>query len=995
MSGVLRIFPAYGLDNSLLTAVLIGLYIRFFFTEWLGWVFSGLVVPGYLAAIVILRPLSAFVIGVEAILTFALVRGLSHFLSRSKLGTPVFGRDRFMWLVVTSVGIRVLIEAVLAPPLEGFLRARYGWDLSDSFGLYGIGLVLVPLLANACWKPGLVRGGLQQLVCTGITYFALQWLQTRTNLSFSDVALSFEKIAVDIAASPKAYLLLLAGALIASRANLRFGWDTSGVVIPGLLCLGWFAPVRLISTVCEAILIAFSASLFVRLPGVRDWNVEGPRRVVLTFTIGYVIKFVFVAAFGAAMPGFTATDLFGLGYLLPSLLAVKIWQRRDPTHALMPAVGLSFAGLLLGSIVGYGLVVADTAVQSHLSIGRLHAQDQRCGGDVALLSEVRLARARSARTRPNPAAPRIRAPELATLDGMLHRLRAATERGAVDCAELAAQVRPGELGLLLHAATSPNGRSFFTLREATEEPDQLRGFGLLAVAARTQGGPVLVVEKPQRDLLDLDALVVLAERLGADAIVLNGLPGPELGRGNIHTDRDVPLRTALSALGGTALVIRTDDVERPRLSALLPAALVHALEAELGRVERSWIGRTAGELVLPLRSAQALSQSLVPQPRRFPSTAGWSAALASMPARSSVPPSPAAALLLAEEVVRPLARARVPIDLPALARGVAGAASELGYEVVLIDGPQPHIGLLGRDEGLLLAPGAPAGAFVQAASRRLGIAELALAIFERHGGHALLAPAPGPGAWDSGPLARVAAPILALTPPPADVIMVHSGPTSPPTCALVSDALRSAEFPPLVTGLERTLDALGVRCERHTQYDPASTDPPSQGVDLLRMRTSGEFVTLHVSPELRERFRQAPPFSTVQQALFMRLEIPIARVSLEQQLIAACSEPAPQLAAMLPAELLRDAREFVGTRHPALLERLRDGAKASRVEVKAVDDEGHGEAYVLIRWRRGAAALSLRPSATDSQTLPCDGDVAEGTRKAQLAGAKLITTGAP
>ena len=41
-----------------------------------------------------------------------------------------------------------------------------------------------------------------------------------------------------------------------------------------------------------------------------------------------------------------------------------------------------------------------------------------------------------------------------------------------------------------------------------------------------------------------------------------------------------------------------------------------------------------------------------------------------------------------------------------MARGVAGVASELGYEVVLIDGPQPHIGLLGRDEGLLLAPGA-------------------------------------------------------------------------------------------------------------------------------------------------------------------------------------------------------------------------------------------------------------------------------------------------
>ena len=57
----LKIFPAYGLENSLLTAILVGLYIRFFFNEWLGWVFSGLVVPGYLACIVLLRPASAAV----------------------------------------------------------------------------------------------------------------------------------------------------------------------------------------------------------------------------------------------------------------------------------------------------------------------------------------------------------------------------------------------------------------------------------------------------------------------------------------------------------------------------------------------------------------------------------------------------------------------------------------------------------------------------------------------------------------------------------------------------------------------------------------------------------------------------------------------------------------------------------------------------------------------------------------------------------------------
>ena len=356
MSGPLRIFPAYGLDNSLLTAVLVGLYIRFLFTEWLGWVFSGLVVPGYLAAIILLRPASAIMIIGEAVVTLVVVRGLSSLMSLTKLGTPMFGRDRFVWLVVVGVGVRVVFESILAPWLEARLRARYGWDPADSFGLYGIGLVLVPLLANACWKPGLWRGSFQQVVCIGATYFFLRALLVTTNLSFASVAVSFDQIALQQTASPKAYLLLMVGVLLASRANLRFGWDTSGVLIPGLLGLSFFVPSKVLATVGESLLIALAASIFVRLPKVRDWNLEGPRRVVMLFTIGYAIKSFLIAAFGAAIPSFTTTEIFGIGYLLPSLLALKIWQRKNPAMVLLPALSLSIAGFGLGSLFGYELV---------------------------------------------------------------------------------------------------------------------------------------------------------------------------------------------------------------------------------------------------------------------------------------------------------------------------------------------------------------------------------------------------------------------------------------------------------------------------------------------------------------------------------------------------------------------------------------------------------------------------------------------------------------
>jgi hypothetical protein len=47
--GVLHLFPERGLDQSILVAVLVGIWVLLFFTEVFGWVWAGLVVPGYLA----------------------------------------------------------------------------------------------------------------------------------------------------------------------------------------------------------------------------------------------------------------------------------------------------------------------------------------------------------------------------------------------------------------------------------------------------------------------------------------------------------------------------------------------------------------------------------------------------------------------------------------------------------------------------------------------------------------------------------------------------------------------------------------------------------------------------------------------------------------------------------------------------------------------------------------------------------------------------------
>lgn len=995
----LKIFPAYGLDNSLLTAVLIGVYIRFFFNEWLGWVFSGLVVPGYLAAIILLRPASAIMIIGEAVVTLAVVRGLASFLSRTKLGTPFFGRDRFVWLCVVSIGVRAVFEAVLAPLVEVKLRAYFGWDPTDSFGLYGIGLVLVPLLANACWKPGLLRGSFQQIICVGTTYLLLRTLLATTNLSFAGVAESFDQVALQFRASPKAYLLLLAGVLLASRANLRFGWDTSGVLIPGLVSLGFFAPLKVLGTVAESLLIALAASLFLRLPRVRDWNVEGPRRVVLMFTTGYAIKFFAVGVLGVTLPSFTATEFFGIGYLLPSLLAMKIWQRRNPATVLVPALGLAVAGLGVGSVVGYELVRISAALPT-LALGKSDASlsDARsCASAATFLSELRRSPARMARSLPGPSAPRIATAELDTLAGLLRRMRTLTHQGVKTCYPLLEQVRPGVLGLRLQPATTASGRTFFTLREVAEDADRLRGFGLIAVAAEPHGGPTLIVERPDEDLSDLGALAGLVELTGADAVVIGGLAQAASGRGDVRRDKEVALRTAVHALAGATITLRDSGAAPPSLRGQLPAAIEAALAAKLGPLGHNDPGHPGVELSLSLASQQTLAAAYLPEIRQFANSASWLAMqLANPLPTTALPRSATTDLLLADAVIRPLARAQTAAELATLAQRVAGAASELGLTVAQVAGPHPRIALSGQGEGLLLTPGAPNPSLIEVLSRRRGVAELAAALFDARDARALLISVALPGAVDAGPLGRVAAPVLALTPQLPEVVVVRAGLAPTPDCGVITDALPAAPSP-MAQRLLDTLQGMGISCEMRAQYSLDTLEPPGHLVSLLRLRTSSDFVTLQVGPELRERFR--PELLTApQQLLLARLGVESAQLALEEPLAAACSASATDAAprsAAIPSELVADAQAFAVSRHPALIERLAERAKSERLTLRVIDDTRQGSAYLLLAGQRSAVAITLRPQQTGAVNLSCRRELTEQIRRAQAQGTAVIAVSAP
>src|SRR5688500_13297038 len=142
------IFPENGLHSSLHAPILIGLFALTVFAETLGWTYAGLVVPGYLATVFVAAPVTGALILVEALLTYWLTALVGLWVPLTGAWSSAFGRERFFLFIISAVLVRLGIEGNLLP----WLATRT--QLTHARELYSIGLVLVPLLANAFWNAG-------------------------------------------------------------------------------------------------------------------------------------------------------------------------------------------------------------------------------------------------------------------------------------------------------------------------------------------------------------------------------------------------------------------------------------------------------------------------------------------------------------------------------------------------------------------------------------------------------------------------------------------------------------------------------------------------------------------------------------------------------------------------------------------------------------------------------------------------------------------------
>jgi len=511
MNEVYQVFPAGGLDQSIVLAVLIGVWVTLLFTETLGWVFVGLVVPGYLASVLVVQPTAAAIIVAEGLATYVLARGLAYGLAPTKVWQPFFGRDRFFLIVVASVLIRQHDQLWLLPALSLWLEQQVGAPLPPVREFYSIGLVLVPLTANLLWKPGVMRGMTQLGVVTGVTYLVLtQLLLVYTNLSLSSFELLYEDTAVDFLGNAKAYVLLLTTAAVAARFNLRYGWDFGGILVPALLALLWFTPGELAITLAEALLIWAVVALLLRYTPLGRFNLEGARKVALVFTVSVVLKWILSLGVATMLVGVRPRDLFGFGYLLSSLLALRMLARKSARKVLLPTLVTALSGWALGSLVGFVLdllapVTATPPEGPEVASQRLLRTP---------LGALALARVQAELAIPNVAAlPRgLRVAHAKAWTALAEWSQAERVHGRA----VESRLRDADL-VLVPLRLDDGPRASYAVLGA--ERGGARGQGL-AVLWPGASGPVIGVPRPVSEAPAAEAAAVLARSLDARAVLV-------------------------------------------------------------------------------------------------------------------------------------------------------------------------------------------------------------------------------------------------------------------------------------------------------------------------------------------------------------------------------------------------------------------------------------------------------------------------------------------
>ena len=354
----LPLFPEGSLDSSVVTTVWIGVLVCTFFNMRFGWTFSGLVVPGYLVPLMLAKPWSAVAIVIVAIAAYLQFYFVSEVLSKWGVWDNFFGRDRFFGLLLSGVIARLAFDAVIFPVVGDYLDSSFGIEFDYRNNLQSFGLIVVTLLANQFWKPGLRKGFIHFSIILGISYVLVRFvLLEYTNFSIANLQFMYEGISESLVASPKAYIILLTAAFIASKFNLFYGWDFNGILLPSLLALQLYDPSKIFTSFVEAIVVYSLASLILQAPLFKHSSIEGAKKLAFFFNVSFFYKLILGYFIVTYFPSYQVSDYFGFGYLLPTLMAVKMHDKKILVRFTVTTLSTAIFAALMGNLVGFGITL--------------------------------------------------------------------------------------------------------------------------------------------------------------------------------------------------------------------------------------------------------------------------------------------------------------------------------------------------------------------------------------------------------------------------------------------------------------------------------------------------------------------------------------------------------------------------------------------------------------------------------------------------------------
>ena len=509
----LPLFPEGSLRESVVTTVWVGVFVISFLNLRFGWTYSGLVIPGYLVPLILSNPASAFITVAEGMLAYCLVRLVSEYLSQVGWWCNFFGRDRFFALLLSAVLVRVFMDGWCLPALASWLQHQWHFTLDYKGAFHSFGLIIIALIANQFWKTGFWRGLTPFAVTLGITFVIIRFvLMTVTNFNVGHMAYMYSNAAASLLASPKSYIILIVTGFVASRMNLRYGWEYNGILIPALLALQWYEPLKIISSLAEAAVVYIVSDRLLQTSLFRGTTMEGARKLLLFFNVAYAYRFALGYFLPLIFPGVAVNDYYGFAYMLSSLIALKMHSKNIALRLARATIQTSFTSAVAANLIGLWLAsllgsISFGGNQSAVAMAPLESSTESVE-TVATREKLRLFRKHVPESvvMPEPI-------DLNRFQEGLELLRKYVESGAPgDLAR--AQRRLAQLHFTLERVP-PHG---LCLRE--QEPN--RGWGCYFLDLRRPNGLLLEVPAPLEEWSVVDSALRLYTEMNASGLAIAG-----------------------------------------------------------------------------------------------------------------------------------------------------------------------------------------------------------------------------------------------------------------------------------------------------------------------------------------------------------------------------------------------------------------------------------------------------------------------------------------